>query len=125
MSDSVLRCEVCKQPIAVIDEDVLKTPLKGSMFKSLDPARNRPTFRETADWRSLICPYCRKRVCYNHDEILTDKGLTHVPDKSRKELDEQAQADITSKYTCPVCRRGFSSPQALAGHMNVHRRKES
>jgi len=116
---SILHCEVCKQPLAVIDEDSLKTPLKGLMFKSLKPERNWPTFREQSEWRELICPYCKKRVCYEHNQILTDKGRMFVPDKSRDEL------NIDKKYICAICSREFGSPQALAGHMNVHRRKES
>ncbi|KAL6987665.1 hypothetical protein U1Q18_013412 [Sarracenia purpurea var. burkii] len=35
---------------------------------------------------------------------------------------DQASGHAAGSYTCTFCKREFSNPQALGGHMNTHRR---
>ncbi|XP_042386846.1 zinc finger protein 1-like [Zingiber officinale] len=52
----------------------------------------------------------------------------HLSETSKSPEDaakNQSTATTTRSFGCTFCRRGFSSAQALGGHMNVHRKDKA
>ncbi len=46
---------------------------------------------------------------------------TEAPETEQRTL---GRDETEQKYTCPICGKTFTSPQALRGHMGVHRREK-
>lgn len=67
-----LVCEICRESIALFDEQLLTDPIDLSIFKSIMPERDVPDpFPPSLKmWDRAICPICRRRPFFNH----MDKG---------------------------------------------------
>lgn len=56
MSIERVRCAYCREIVATVDTDTLKTPLCGAMFTPLHfELGGHPMFSEHSDWQSLFC----------------------------------------------------------------------
>ena len=92
MSELVLVCEICRMPIGKFNPKEVTLPIKGSMFKSIDPAHGfPPPFPDEVDWINARCPYGPRRPeqgidghrpFFNFeehkDEILTPHGYYKI-----------------------------------------------
>ena len=79
-----LRCQICGEWIAVVDEKALAYPMRGSMFKSVDPHHGvEAPFPPSADWEFMKCPWGPHRPMIKDNEIATDQGVIVVWPKER------------------------------------------
>lgn len=115
MSELVLVCEICRMPIGKFNPKDVKLPIKGSMFKSIDPAHGfPPPFPDEVDWIDARCPYGPRRPeqgidghrpFFNFeehkDEILTPDGYYKIGSDDiprEKTLSELRQEEINRRW---------------------------
>lgn len=88
----LLLCEICRQEISSIDQEVLdQWGVTPSAFRSKAPERSVPEpFVAAGSWHDFRCPYCSKfpfiydpALVDPPSRILTSDGF--IPVKSRKE----------------------------------------
>ena len=70
MTTRTLVCEICREPIATFNQELLTIPLNLRIFKSLYPDRMvaDPFPPALDDWRVAVCPRCRRRPFLNFYE---------------------------------------------------------
>lgn len=113
-------CEVCNTKIGLVDAEKLATPMRGDMFKSLDPAHGRPApFHPEAGFRELFCPYCRRRAMYEPDQITTQHGKLKVYSYKQKEKIEAKLNEKKLKETEVVEYIQIDSPKKLSSNDEV------
>jgi hypothetical protein len=78
-----LRCQICFEWIGTVDNETLAYPMRGFMFKSVDPHHGyEPPFPAGAEWEDFRCTHGPHRPMIKDNEIQTDEGMisvTHVP----------------------------------------------
>ena len=97
------RCQLCGEVYAEVDLVTLRHPIKGSMFKSPDPAHEFPEpFAPELDWEYMRCPYGRThRPMIEGTGILTDQGMIRIPpDGGPSFLDNGVVDEVDRKKIC-------------------------
>jgi hypothetical protein len=89
-------CQICQEEIAIIKPEVLiRYPLSGSMFTSIEPERGIPSPFQPADtWELFKCPYGPHRPMVRPDQILTSEGILNVPKNGAPHFYGQIKAEL-------------------------------
>lgn len=73
MSDVIAVCDVCGHELGVFDPLKVHLPLRGDMFRSIDPFHGWPDpFPASVDWRYMECPRCTMRP-FEDESVIKDK----------------------------------------------------
>ena len=105
MASILVKCEICYTDFARIEEEDIKPPLHGNLFRPIHEGRGMANpFLWDAPWVDLRCPVCKKRPFINPNRIMDHKREYHG-----------------YSFECPQCHEFFKNAQALAGHKNKHR----
>ena len=158
MKELVLHCEVCSlldeqgnyrlhpdSAIGIIDENLLRLPLRWEMFKSMNTKRGVPSFwRQDVTWEGLKCPHAPQGEGQGHspwklvDEkatqermrqggpsrLLTNRGWILINERGIvvEPVDQAAPLD-EEVWKCEVCGREFKTKANLGAHMRSHKKK--
>lgn len=142
-----LRCQICGEWIAVVDEKALAYPMRGSMFKSVDPHHGvEAPFPPSADWEFMKCPWGPHRPMIKDNEIATDQGVIVVWPKERdltpgkkykvdatidkdgaratiKEVKSEPTKERAARkskvFTCEVCGKEYDKEINLSRHKSM------
>lgn len=83
-----VRCDICFEPIALVNPSELLFPMIGSMFQSLEPDREiPPPFAPGLEWEFMKCPYCGFRPFVGDDKVtvVTEAGKDKLIRAKRRE----------------------------------------
>lgn len=89
-------CQICQEEIAIIKPEVLiRYPLSGSMFASIEPERGIPSpFQPDDTWELMKCPYGPHRPMVRPDQILTSEGILNVPKNGEAPFYSQIKPEL-------------------------------
>lgn len=133
----ILHCYYCSlggerlspaSEVAIVDAEKLCKPLRADIFQPLDPKHDpSPPFRSD-EWRYMLHKACGRYPWPSVNpedgpgQILTDQGMVQIPEAITNQVGvtDEAEVQVVSKLTCPVCGKVCKSPLGLNSHMRSH-----
>lgn len=123
-----LKCELCSAEIGLFDPEVVRFPIKGHMFESIDERHGfPPPFHPSMTWEEMRCPMCRYRPFYTKDSILTTEGPWQPEEQTKIEplSDNPAGPWLLMggsvqepTYECGLCHKKYKT---LEGFTKYHK----
>ncbi len=111
-------CQICSSLIATASQDVLASPIHGSMFGVPYPERMDESEKllPNTEWEFLKCPVCGHRPFLKPDMVQTDDGKMI----QLQPLAPRIEQEPAKEFVCEICGKSFERKAQLRGHMLWH-----